>query len=317
MRMSKPLDRLALLETFVRIADRGSISRAARDLGLSQGSASRQLKDLEDRLGVQLVRRTTHSLALTQAGLELLGDARDLVARWGALEERHAGDGEVLQGPLRVVAPVAFGQLQLVDIAISFQLAHPGVALDWRLEDEPIRFAEVGCDCWIKVGPVPDEGLIVRRLARVERMLACTPEVAARLAQAGPGGVEDLPFVTLSPFEGTKIRLSRDDGTSLDVQAASVLSTNNIMALRRSVVRGLGAAVMPRWFIADELARGTLVDLLPGWRAATLDLNVAFLPARRQPRRLSAFLEALAERVGAIPGLLPADPRSSAPGSFA
>jgi len=81
--MSKPLDRLTLLETFARISDRGSISAAARDLGLSQASASRQLKELEDRLGAQLIRRTTHSIALTPAGQALLRDARELIAGWG------------------------------------------------------------------------------------------------------------------------------------------------------------------------------------------------------------------------------------------
>jgi len=81
--MSKPLDRLTLLETFAGISDRGSISAAARDLGLSQASASRQLKELEDRLGAQLIRRTTHSIALTPAGQALLRDARELIAGWG------------------------------------------------------------------------------------------------------------------------------------------------------------------------------------------------------------------------------------------
>lgn len=302
--MSKALDRLTLLETFVRVAERGSISAAARDLGMSQGSASRQLKDLEERLGVQLVRRTTHSLALSQAGLETLADARELIAGWQALEERHAPEQDMLRGPLGVVAPVALGQLHLADIAIGFQSANPDVFLNWRLDDESIRFAEVGCDCWIKIGRIPDETLIVRRLAEVERMLVATPELASRLKKPRPQDAKRLPFVTLTPFEGTAIRLSGADGKTDQIAATSVMAMNNIMAVKRAVVAGTGAAVLPRWFVSDELGDGRLVDLLPDWRAATLDLNVGFLPTRRQPRRLAAFLDALKAGVRQVPGLI-------------
>ncbi len=303
--MSKPLDRLALLETFVRIAERGTISAAARDLGMSQGSASRQLKDLEERLGVQLARRTTHALALTEAGLEVLADARQLIAQWDALEERHQPDAAVLRGPLRIVAPVALGQLHLVDVAIAFHAANPQVVLNWRLEDEPIRFAEVGCDCWIKIGQVPDETLIVRRLGQVERLLVATPALAGRSEDLTPEAAERLPFATLTPFEGAKIGLSRKDGERRDLTVTSALATNNVMSLKRAVLSGLGAAVLPRWLVAEELARGALVDLLPAWRAATLDVNIAYLPAHPQPRRLAAFIEAMETRVRAMPGIAP------------
>ncbi|WP_299476058.1 LysR family transcriptional regulator [uncultured Roseibium sp.] len=301
--MSKPLDRLGLLETFVRIAERGTISGAARDLGMSQGSASRQLKELEDRLGIQLIRRTTHSLALTEAGLDVLSDARSLISRWDTLEERHAGDTDILKGPLRVVAPVALGQLHLADIAIAFQVAHPNIMLNWRLEDEVIRFAEVGCDCWIKVGPVPDESLIVRRLGQVERLIVGTPSIADRLEACTPEAASRLPFVTLTPFEGAKIGLKHSDGERFELSVNSSLATNNIMSLKHAVQSGVGAAVLPLWFVAEELENGALVDLLPNWRAATLDVNLAYLPARRQPRRLSAFIEALETGFRRIPGM--------------
>ncbi|MEL7374635.1 MAG: LysR family transcriptional regulator [Pseudomonadota bacterium] len=155
--MSKPLDRLTLLETFVRIAEAGSISAAARDLGLSQPSASRQLSELETRLQTQLAHRTTHTLSLTSAGRELLTDARALIRQWLSLEERHISSAADLRGPIKVVAPVALGQTALTQIAASFQQRHPGVQVEWLLDDAPIRFSEIGCDCWIRVGPVPGD----------------------------------------------------------------------------------------------------------------------------------------------------------------
>lgn len=312
--MSKPLDRLTLLETFVRISERGSISAAARDLGLSQASASRQLKELEDRLGVQLVRRTTHALAVTLAGQELLKDARGLLAEWSVLEERHGGGGDIAKGPLKIVAPVALGQRHLVDLALDFQLRHPQVSLSWQLQDEPIRFAEIGCDCWIKIGPVPDETLVVRPLGRVARSLVASPLLAGRDGLAGPADAEALPFVALEPFEGGRIALTDEGGAVHELRPPVQFATNNIFALHRAALKGAGAVVLPRWFIAEDLAAGRLIDLLPQWRAASYAVNVAYLPARHQPKRLSLFLQALTKGLGEIAGLeVPAADSDDAP----
>lgn len=304
--MSKPLDRLTLLETFARISDRGSISGAARDLGLSQASASRQLKELEDRLGVQLVRRTTHSLALTLAGQELLRDARALLADWGALEDRHGVSHGLARGPLKVVAPIALGQRYLVDLALDFQAEYPDVSLTWRLDDDPIRFAEVGCDCWIKVGPVPDESLIVREMGTVERLLVCSADLAAGYQHERPRDLAGLPFAALEPFEGDRIALGNRRNQRAEIKPSVRFTTNNIFALYRAALRGIGAAILPEWFVADDLAAGRLVNLLPQWQAAALPINAAFLPARHQPKRLTRFLESLEEGVREIPGIAPA-----------
>ncbi|MEO1160302.1 MAG: LysR family transcriptional regulator, partial [Pseudomonadota bacterium] len=126
--MSKPLDRITLLETFVRIAERGSISAAARDLGLSQPSVSRQLAELEQRFGAQLARRTTHELSMTPAGQDLLRDARQLIDGWHVMAERHGKGRQETRGRLKIVAPVALGQLYLADLMLQFKIAHPQVS---------------------------------------------------------------------------------------------------------------------------------------------------------------------------------------------
>jgi len=306
--MSRPLDRLSLLETFARIAERGSITAAARDLGLSQASASRQLKELEDRLGAQLVRRTTHALSLTPAGQDVLRDAGALIAGWSAFEERHGAPDREVKGRMKVVAPVALGQLHLADIALGFQLAHPGVTIAWQLDDDPIRFAELGCDCWIKVGAVPDETLILRELGRVERLLVAAPALLGSRRLRGPEDLAAWPCAALDPFEGGRIGLTSRGGRTARIAPEVRVSTNNIFALHRAALRGVGFAVLPRWFVQDDLDAGRLVDLLPAWRPATLTIGVAYLPARHQPRRLTLFLQALASGIGAIPGIAPASP---------
>lgn len=301
--MSKSLDRLALLTTFARIAERGSISAAARDLGLSQASASRQLKDLEARLGVQLIQRTTHALSLTPAGQDCLGDARALIDGWEALAERQADEQGALRGKLKVVAPVALGQLHLAEAALRFQQENPGVAITWHLADEAIRFAEIGCDLWIRIGALPDETLVARALGRVERLVVAAPSLTEDRKITRPGDLADLPCAALEPFEAANIALTRRDDAAEAVKARVALATNNIFAAHKAALLGIGYAVMPRWFVAEDLAAGRLVDLMPRWRAQSLTIHAGYLPSRRQTRRLKALIDHLATSVAAIPGV--------------
>lgn len=302
--MSKPLDRLALLETFVRIAEAGSISAAARDLGLSQPSVSRQLAELESRFNAQLARRTTHTLSLTAAGTELLMDARRLLDDWEVLEEKHIGSGDALRGKLKIIAPVALGQLHLVDIALQFQQQHPLISLSWQLQDEDIRFAEIGCDCWIKIGSVPDDSLLVEPLGQVERIVVAAPNLLETYDHPKTlAALGKLPCVALSPFEGGQIPLTNRKGKTVVVSPSVKMTTNNIFSLRQATLAGVGISVMPRWFIAEALKNQLLIDCLPEWRAPKLTIHVASLPDRHQPRRLSCFLKAIKDAIPQIPGI--------------
>ncbi|MEM9555047.1 MAG: LysR family transcriptional regulator [Acidobacteriota bacterium] len=300
------LDRFRLLQTFVRIAGAGSISAAARDLGLSQPSASRHLAELESRLETQLVRRTTHSLALTAAGRALLVDARRLLGLWESLEETHRAGATTARGRLTVVAPVALGQTQWRTLVAPFLEAHPEVQLDWRLEDHTIRFAEVGCDCWIKIGAVPDETLIVKEVGRVERLVVASPGAPGVDALGDePSEAGEPPWLVLEPFESRSIPLTGAGGKERTIRPRPRLRTNNIFALREAALQGLGLAVLPRWFIADELADGRLIDCWPRWRAPTLPVHLAWLPGRFQPLRLMRFVEHVR---GVLPRIAGIDP---------
>ena len=303
--MSESLDRLALLQSFARIVERGSISAAARDLGLSQASASRHLAELERRLGVQLVHRTTHSLSLTPAGEDCLARSRDLLGGWDALVEHYGREARAMRGPLKVVAPVALGQRHLTDAVLAMLCEHPGLTVTWLLEDDAIRFAEIGCDLWIRVGPVPDESLVVRPLGRVERLIVGTPGLAGGRPLRTPGDLADLPCAALTPFDAGRIPLSTAKGDGAMVTASVAFATDTIVAAHAAALQGIGYAVLPRWLVAEELLAGRLVDLLPGWRAPSLTINAAYRPARPQPRRLALLVDRMAGAVAAIPGILP------------
>lgn len=287
--MSKSLDRLTLLSTFVRIAERGSISAAARDLGLSQASASRHLSELEARLNTALIERTTHNLALTETGRTALEDARDLLNGWSALAERFE-DGHDLTGTLRVIAPIALGQMHLIDAVLDWRVSHPNLHINWQLDDAEINLSETGADVWIRIGRPRDDRLIVRELMQVERLVVAHPDLVADQASIDPNSLEHLPAVSLSPFEGARLPLQRRDGQSVIVSANSNLVTNNIFAALSAVRKGLGVAVMPRWLISEDLKTGALIDVLPEWRAPALTATACYLPSRRQSRALNAFL---------------------------
>lgn len=288
--MSKAFDRLNLLSTFVRIAESGSISAAARDLSISQPSASRHLSELESMLKTQLMRRNTHSLALTDAGKELLLDARALLADWDSLEEKHINIEKEVKGPIKVVAPVALGQLHLARIAAEFQLQHPHVNLSWQLDDQQIRFTEVGCDCWIKIGDIRDDTLIVKQIGKVKRMLVATKQWADKAGKISIDNVSQLPIISLSPFEAQTVPLS--NGTEIrTINLTSSMQTNNIFAAKEACKLGLGMAVMPLWFVREELHNSQLINILPDWAAPELPIHIAFLPNKYKPLRLKLFTE--------------------------
>ncbi len=301
--MSKTLDRLTLLANFARIAERGSISAAARDQNISQASSSRQLAELEARLAVSLIHRTTHTLALTEAGHECLAEARRLLSSWEALAERFGDEDAKMTGRLKIVAPVALGQLHLVRAALHYQKAHPGVSLTWLLEDEPIRFSEIGCDLWVRIGPVPDETLVVQPLGHVERMIVASPALLKGAAPEHPSQLAGFPCAALTPFEGSAIRLNTSAGETHHVTPNTPIATNNIFSAYEAAKMGTGFAVMPRWFVQSDLQSGALIDILPEWRAAALPINAAFLPAQRQTRRLRLFREHMQTAVTAIEGI--------------
>ena len=287
--MSTRFDRLALLQTFVRIAERRSLSEAARDLGTSQPSISRQLAALESRLGVVLARRTTHDVTLTADGLSLLEDARRMLGEWEAIEERHSDD-MALKGLIRVIAPVALGQSLFVKAASQFMKDNPEVTIDWRLQDDAIRFAEEGCDCWLKIGSVPDDTLIVRELARVERLVVGAPECVAACDGAS---LERMPWLTLGPFEGNRIELFDQEKRKQVFSVTPKMASDNIFAVYEALMQSVGSAILPRWFVSTDLETGRLKDIAPDLRAADLPVNLAIASGTRRPARVERFCEAM------------------------
>ncbi|MEM7644076.1 MAG: LysR family transcriptional regulator [Pseudomonadota bacterium] len=276
-------DRLNRLTTFLRVAERGSLTAAARDLGVSQPTVTRAVATLETDLGTTLFHRTTHSLALTESGAALRPKARAMLAGWDDLIETMTG-GDALSGPLHVVAPIALGQTILLPTLARFRRDHPGITINWQLTDDPVRLSETGADLWVRVGPVPDDTLIQRHVGQVVRHVLGVPRFADM-------PLEDVPWITLGPYEGHQIDLP-----DRRFRVTPGLNTNSIAVVARALLDGLGVAIAPDWYLRDALADGTLRRLAP---AAPLPIHLAFAPDRRT-KRLQALIDILTTRLAEI-----------------
>lgn len=281
-------DRIELMRLFVRIADAGSLSAAGRLLGLSQPSASRQLKQLETLLGVQLIKRSSSELALTDAGEQFLSAATRLLADWDAAAEAVRLDREELSGLIRVAAPVAAGQALLAQIAARFLVKHPGVSLDWRLIDEPGDLAAGGYDLWIRAGPIKDQSLIVRPLWRGERSIVAR---ADHVRVEHPRELEPHSAVQLVTYVAREIPLEAAEGARFTLRLRPAFATDNIFAALLAVKEGVGYGILPRWIVQAELASGAIVALCPEWRPPAVTMSAAYPQTRFRPTRVKAFID--------------------------
>lgn len=298
------IDRMDLLETFVRIVETGSLANAARDFDVEPSTISRKLTKLEEHLKQPLINRSTHEFSLTDEGQRFFREATELISHWQRMEERYRSAEVDLTGLLKIVAPVGMGQHFMTDVAVDFQRQHPGINLTWILQDEPVRFAEVGCDLWIRLGDEYDETLVNHKLAITRRTLVASPSFVKGVVLRGAASVEKLRCVALDPIDGGKIELtSTTSKLSRTIYPDVVMSTNNFYAMHRGVINGLGFGVLPYWFVEQDILAGRLVELSPEWEPRSLSVNAAYLPGRYQSQRIGLFIEHLSSALRSINGI--------------
>lgn len=297
---------LKLLRAFVRIAESGSISAAARALSVTQPTLSRQLGQLERNAGVVLVRRDTHAMSLTGAGERLLSEARELLSHAEIASERMRAERDGLQGHIRIVAVLDSGQWIVPRLLAQFRREHPRMTAELHLTNRPSRFVVEGFDCGVLVGPLTDRSVAARKAGELQRSLAASPACLKEHGQpTEPVGLKRLPWMgILQPhfFIRDRIPLRRGREQRV-VHLSPVLLMDGVTALREAAIAGAGMAVLPDWLIRAPLAEGRLQRVLPDWGIPPVDVHVVF-PSGRVPRRVRAFVEFAVERLpGMIAGL--------------
>ncbi|WP_042445104.1 LysR family transcriptional regulator [Azospirillum sp. B510] len=288
-------DRIALLETFVRIVESGSLSAAAALLGSTQPTVSRRLQLLERMLGVRLLQRSTHRMSLTEDGTRCYERAKDLLAGWQILESDVRGADDQPSGHLRVVAPHAFGQQQLIGPVVDYLRRYPGMTVEWLLHDRMPDFIAEGIDCAIRVGEVADPSVVALRVAEVPRIAVASPLMLdGRPPPRHPDELAELPWLALRTFYRDEVMLTHaTTGETASFAIRPRLSTDGLQAIRNAALLGLGAAIGSQWALVEDLAAGRLVHLAPDWRAAALPVHLVYPPARHQPARLRRFIEVM------------------------
>ncbi len=304
-------DRLALLQTFLRVAEAGSFSAAALQLATTQPTVSRRVQMLESLLGARLVERSTRGLRLTEEGERCAAQAQELIDGWQALAEELDG-GEELSGTLRLRVPHAFGQSQLIEPLAAFLTRHPRVSVEWMLQDQLPDFSRENVDCSLLVGEISQPNLIASQLAEVPRVLVAAPPLARKLPKGldrkTPEEIAALlgaqPWLALLAFyrDGIDLRAATGDAR-LHIRFRPRLGTDSLFALVESARRGLGLALVSQWAVIDDLAQGRLVRLLPDWCATPLPISLVYPSRRLQPARLRAFQQVMREVIPTLPGM--------------
>lgn len=293
------MDRFRTMESFVRVVRAGSFTIGASQLGLSRALVSRHISELEARLGVRLLNRSTRSLALTEEGTAYL-EFCERVFREIESNERAIVQTRIEPvGALKVLAPKTFGALHLSDAVIAFAVVQPRLRVSLMLENTPTRgsydFAERDLDMVLCFSTVRSSSVVEQEIATLDWVLCASPDYLARAGRpATPAELGEhacLIHVEVSPndnvwrFEGPK--------GPVTVKVRGTFSSNSALTLRKAAVAGLGVALVPRYSVADELASGALVTVLPRYRVAPRPLLAVYPQAPTIPRKVQAFVEFL------------------------
>lgn len=305
MLKNERIDRVELMRTFVRIVEAGSLSAAARQLNTTQATISRRLQSLEAMLGVKLVLRTTHAMKLTDDGERGYQHAKHIIDAWLALEDGLNVTEDEPVGTLRVRAPHAFGQQQLLTPLLSFLTRYPNLSVEWMLNDKTVDFLSDNIDCAIRVGAEVDPATVSVLLAEVPRSVVATPALLAQFDTiAVPEQLSSLPWVAVNTFYQHNVSLThRHRREPVTFPITPRLSTDSIYVARNAALAGLGVVVVSSWTVSDDIAQGQLVELVPDWQAAPLPVHLVYPWARYYPTRLRKFLELMKKVMPELAGM--------------
>jgi len=288
------VDRIELMQTFVRIVDTGSLSAAAEQLKTSQPTVSRRLQTLERSLGLRLLQRSTHVMKLTEDGERCYAHAKDLLDSWKSMEADLRGTQDEPEGTLRVLVPHAFGQDQLLLPLADYLTRYPRVAVEWLLHDRRPDFIAEGIDCAIQVGEVDNLSLVAIRLFEVPRIVVAAPSLVAGQSIVSAEDLQRLPWLAFRTYYREQVSLTRQtDGVEHRFTIAPRMSTDSLYALRNAATAGLGAAIVSSWLVAEDLQQGRLLQLAPEWCAPPLPVYLVYPHARFYPARLRLFIETI------------------------
>jgi DNA-binding transcriptional LysR family regulator len=278
------MDRIEDIEVFAEVADLGSFAAAARRLKRSPTAVTRAVADLEARLGVRLLNRTTRAVSLTDVGHRFLGGARRVLADLAEIEQAAAGHGVAPRGELAVTAPILFGRLHVLPVVTAFLKDYSDVSARLMLLDRSVDLVEEGLDVAIRIGPLPDSTAIATRLGLLRRVMVASPDYLARLGT--PATPDDIAAHDTIVFGG----LGRwEFGGS--VRLTPRLSVTTAEAAIDAAVAGIGITRVLSYQAVDALKRGTVTRVLAPFETDETPVHLLYPAGPHPPPKLRAFID--------------------------
>ncbi|WP_068934551.1 LysR family transcriptional regulator [Pseudomonas brassicacearum] len=287
------------LSFFNRVANHGTLTAVARELGLSLPAVSKRLTLLEQRLGVQLIRRTTRRLDLTPEGLLYLEGARPILRQLEELESALGNRQPLLRGKLNINASFGFGRRHVAPLLSAFAAEHPDLELSLQLSSQPLNSLDETIDIDIRIGAPPDSRLIAHHLVANPRILCASPAYLKRFG--APRAVSDLAqhnCIVLRQYESDYAiwRFSRA-GNDYSQKVHGTLSSNDGEVAMRLALDGHGLILRSHWDVQEHLASGKLVALLSDYEAPQADIFAVYQQRRHVPQRIREFTRFLAQKL--------------------
>lgn len=298
------MDRLQAMTTFVAVVDSGGFASAARKLNLSPPVVTRAVAELEERLGLRLLTRTTRVVRVTDAGARFAEDCRRILADIDAAETAATGTHAAPRGTLSLTAPVLFGQLYVTPILVRYLQQFPEVEAQCLFLDRVVNVVEEGIDVAVRIGELPDSSLQATRVGRVRRVLVAAP--AYLQAQGVPQRPEDLARHTIVSASGVtpvpEWRFNEAGKPLLQRLQPRMRTTSNDSAIAAAVA-GLGVTRLLSYQVASHVRRGALQVLLEDFESAPLPVHVVHHEGRRATQKVRAFIDLAVDTLRADPAL--------------
>jgi DNA-binding transcriptional LysR family regulator len=299
------MDRIDAVAVFVEVAEHASFAEAARRLRRSPAAVTRAVAELEARLGVRLLNRTTRAVSVTEAGQRFLAGATRVLADLDEIERAAAGEGKAPRGELRVTAPILFGRLHVLPIVIEFLGRFPDVSVVLTLLDRSIDLVEEGLDVAVRIGALAESSAVASRVGAVRRVVVASPDY---LAQHGtPRSPTDLGshgIIAFAGMFGGERWVFHADADEVSVAIEPRLVVTTAEAAVDAARAGFGLTRVLGYQAAEDIGRGSLRRVLTAYEGDELPIHLLHPGGRHPPPKLRAFLDfavpRLRRRSGAI-----------------
>jgi DNA-binding transcriptional LysR family regulator len=297
------MDRLKQIESFVAVAQKGTLTAAAAAEGVAPAVVSRRLDGLEARLGVKLLVRTTRRVTLTHEGSAFLEDCQRLLADWASAEASVSAGGVKASGHLRITAPAGFGRRHVAPLVPRFLAEHPEVSLSLNLSDRVVDIVNEGVDCAVRVGDLADSSLVSVRLADNRRLCVASPAYLQRAGTpASPADLARHACLTLSS-EASQTRgwafVTEPGGDEVThLRLAGRLDCTDGQVLHEWCLAGLGIAWRSAWEVRGDLVAGRLASVLDEYAAPPNGIYAVFPHARHLALRVRLWIDFLKHTYG-------------------